>query len=90
MEVFLLILAVILLACIPHGRGKKSAPPRKTTYPYRPGIEFRLPDGRITTRGYAAVHPGEFLHWQFGPENVYGENIDRDDWENWRINYYGM
>ena len=21
---------------------------------------------------------------------VYGENIDRTDWENWRVNYYGM
>ena len=59
-------------------------------YPYRPGVEFRLPNGRITTNGYAASHPGEFAHWANGPENVYGENIDRSDWENWRVNYYGM
>ena len=59
------------------------------SYPYRPGIEYRLPDGRITTKGYAASHPSEFTHWCHGPENVYGECIDRNDWEDWRANYYG-
>ena len=59
------------------------------SYPYRPGIEFRLPNGRITTRGYAARHPAEFPHWRFGPNNVHGENIDLRDWEDWRLNYYG-
>lgn len=33
------------------------------------------------------VHSEKFAHWQFGPENVYGENIYRDDW---RIDFYGM
>ena len=59
------------------------------SYPYRPDVEFRLPDGRITTKGYAASHPSEFAHWRQGPENVYGEYIDRKDWEDWRANYYG-
>lgn len=66
----------------------KSTPPRR--YPYRPDVERRLSDGRITTDGYAAQHPAEFAHWGCGPENVMGENIDRTDWENWRINYWGM
>lgn len=58
-------------------------------YPYRPDVEVRLPNGRITTRGYAARNPEQFAHWAHGPENVYGEYIDRQDWEEWRSNYYG-
>lgn len=57
-------------------------------YPYRPDVEQRLPDGSITTHGYAAAHPTEFRHWEHGP-SVLGERIDRTDWENWRINYFG-
>lgn len=63
---------------------------KEISYPYRPDVEFRLPNGRITTNGYAARYPAQFVHWARGPENVYGENIDRHDWEEWRINYYGM
>ena len=88
-----LYLVISLCRSAAHGgraSGAKGAPPARQGYPYRPDVEFRLPDGRLTTRGYAAVHPGEFAHWQFGPDNVLGERIDRDDWENWRINYYGM
>lgn len=59
-------------------------------YPYRPDVESRLPDGSITTNGYAARHPQEFEHWMRGPCDVYGENIDPRDWEDWRVNYYGM
>ena len=84
-----------ILALLPVSlfrRGKPSSPRKAAPagYPYRPDVEVRLPDGRLTTRGYAAVHPGEFAHWQFGPENVCGENIDRTDRENWRVNYYGL
>ena len=68
--------------------GQKGGQPRKQ-YPYRPGIEFRQPNGRITTKGYAGRHPGEFRHWANGPNNVLGENIDLADWEDWRSNYYG-
>ncbi len=60
-----------------------------TSYPYKPGIEYRLPNNRITTNGYAGRHPTQFTHWRTGPNNVYGENIDLADWEDWRINYYG-
>lgn len=73
--------------------GKRTGPrpgqARPVRYPFRPGVEFRLPDGRITTRGYAARHPAEFAHWKLGPGPVYGEYIDRTDWENWYSNYYG-
>jgi hypothetical protein len=91
----LIILVLIIgLSVVFHGgkktKGSGAAGGGKNTYPYRRDVERRLPDGSITTRGYAAVHPGEFAHWQFGPENVFGETIDRTDWENWRINYYGM
>lgn len=65
-------------------------PPAPPCYPYRPDVERRLPDGRITTDGYAAQHPAEFAHWGCGPANVMGESIDRTDWENWRVNYWGM
>ncbi len=43
-----------------------------------------------TTDGYAAQHPVEFRHWGHARGYVlWGERIDRTDWENWRINYYG-
>ena len=64
-------------------------PPRRQAYPYRPDVEQRLPDGSITTHGYAAAHPTEFRHWEHGP-TVLGERIDRADWENWRLNYFGQ
>lgn len=90
-----LLIAILCVAQSKGGRQKKDRPATDNEsapkgYPYRPNVEYRLPNGRITTRGYAAVHPEQFVHWQYGPENVYGENIDRTDWENWRINYYGM
>lgn len=91
----LAMIALFLAALIRAGKAKpsetdrNSEAPAKTVYPYKPGIEFRLPNGQITTRGYAAAHPGEFAHWQAGPNHVLGENIDYGDWENWRINYYG-
>ena len=54
-------------------------------------METRLPNGCITTHGYAAHHPAEFQHWAYARGYVlWGERIDRVDWENWRINYYGM
>lgn len=63
--------------------------PLKKSYPYRPEVEKRLPNGKITTSGYAARHPHEFAHWRSGPYNVMGESIDPLDWEKWRENYYG-
>ena len=87
-----LVLAIYFFVKIEKGKREQSAtsgPPRTKKYPFRAGIEFRLPNGRITTRGYAARHPTEFLHWRNGPNNVYGENIDLMDWEDWRLNYYG-
>ena len=45
----------------------------------------------ITTHGYAAHHPAEFRHWAHARGYVlWGERIDRTDWENWRVNYYGL
>ena len=45
----------------------------------------------LTTDGYAARHPVEFRHWGHARGYVlWGERIDRTDWENWRINYYGQ
>ena len=90
-NLFLVLVGIILLAAFfiigeVQGQGEKHM---KKQYPYRPGIEFRLPNGRITTKGYAAKHPAEFPHWATGPNNVYGENIDWQDWEDWRINYFG-
>lgn len=44
----------------------------------------------LQTDGYAARHPVEFRHWGHARGYVlWGERIDRTDWENWRINYYG-
>lgn len=64
---------------------------RSSKYPYRLDVETRLPNGYITTHGYAAHHPAEFQHWAYARGYVlWGERIDRVDWENWRINYYGM
>ena len=90
LAIFLIVVNVVNVR--KSGGQKKNAgkPQEKRGYPYQPNVECRLPDGRITTHGYAAVHPELFAHWQFGPEGVYVENIDRDDWENWRITYYGM
>ena len=61
---------------------------RYSDYPYRPEVEYRLPNGKITTMGYAATRPELFSHWASGPDNVYGEAIDRQDWEDWQYNYY--
>ena len=36
---------------------------RSEKYPYRLDVERRLPNGSLTTDGYAARHPVEFLHW---------------------------
>lgn len=33
---------------------------RSSKYPYRLDVETRLPNGCITTHGYAAHHPAEF------------------------------
>lgn len=87
---FIILFIVILMIAGGIAGNKQSTTGSSKAYPYRPGVEFRLSDGRITTRGYAAAHPAEFPHWAYGPEGVYGENIDRTDWENWRVNYYGM
>lgn len=63
---------------------------RSEKYPYRLDVERRLPNGSLTTDGYAARHPVEFRHWGHARGYVlWGERIDRTDWENWRINYYG-
>lgn len=93
LEIAALVVIIWLLVKSFRRNSDNSAPTQssvKTTYPYRYDVEGRLPNGRITTQGYAARHPAEFAHWARGPENVYGENIDRHDWEEWRINYYGM
>ena len=64
---------------------------RSEKYPYRLDVETRLPNGCITTHGYAAHHPAEFRHWAHARGYVlWGEHIDRTDWENWRVNYYGL
>ena len=63
---------------------------RSSKYPYRLDVETRLPNGCITTHGYAAHHPAEFRHWAHARGYVlWGERIDRTDWENWSVNYYG-
>ena len=63
---------------------------RSEKYPYGLDVERRLPNGSLTTDGYAARHPVEFRHWEHARGYVlWGERIDRTDWENWRINYYG-
>lgn len=91
----LAIIAIFLIPLIRAGRSNsqeaKSTPeePGNTAYPYKPGIEFRLSNGQITTRGYAAIHPEQFSHWQYG-RCVMGEVIDPTDWENWYVNYFGM
>lgn len=73
-----------------NGTRKTEREPQTTVgYPYRPDVERRLSNGQITTNGYAAVHPAEFVHWA-GGRNVRGEVIDETDWENWRVNDYGM
>ena len=41
---------VLLLAVVVLG-FRRVKHDKDTNYPYRPGIEIRLPDGRITTRG---------------------------------------
>lgn len=60
------------------------------SYPYKLNIERRLSNGKITTNGYAAKHPVEFMHWRLGPNDVYGEDIDMTDWQDWYNNYYGL
>lgn len=73
----------------PTYSSSSGSEPLKKSYPYRPEVEKRLPNGKITTSGYAARHPHEFAHWRSGPYNVMGESIDPLDWEKWRENYYG-
>ena len=68
---------------------------RSSKYPYRLDVETRLPNGCITTHGYAAHHPAEFRHILESDYTdtgyvLWGERIDRTDWENWRVNYYGL
>ena len=71
--------------------GVGSMDMRSSKYPYRLDVETRLPNGCITTHGYAAHHPAEFRHWAHARGYVlWGERIDRTDWENWRVNYYGL
>lgn len=90
--IFLFLVGILVLFFHVSGKSEKTppTPPENPGYPYRPDVEERLSNGCITTNGYAAVHPAQFRHWEYGPENVLGENIDRTDWENWRVNYYGM
>ena len=53
---------------------------RSSKYPYRLDVETRLPNGCITTHGYAAHHPAEFRHWAHARGYVlWGERIDRVD-----------
>ncbi len=84
-NIWLLLLAValFLLACF---LGTVLARVRSAAaqggYPHRPDVERRLPDGSLTTDGYAAAHPDEFPHWANGPQ-VLEERIDRADWEAW-------
>lgn len=84
-----LILLIVRSFRAGSGGNTSGSVTKKKGYPYQPNVEFRLPNGRLTTRGYAASHPEKFSHWMYGPDNVYGENIDPTDWEDWRINYYG-
>ena len=50
---------------------------RSSKYPYRLDVETRLPNGCITTHGYAAHHPAEFRHWAHARGYVlWGERID--------------
>lgn len=97
MQTLLVSLAILALLLYFMFHKKKSntstatfSPVSQPHYPYRPDVERRLPDGCITTDGYAAQHPSEFAHWGCGPVGVLGENIDPTDWENWRVNYWGM
>ena len=84
------VLILLRLMMVVTKNQRTGGPPKiQPSYPHRPDVETRLPGGRITTHGYAARHPAQFQHWAKGPNNVYGENIDPADWENWRINYYG-
>ena len=77
----------MLLGRIFRASGGGSSP--RKAYPYQPDVEHRLPNGRITTQGYAARRPTKFHHWETGPGNVLVESIDPTDWENWRMNYFG-
>ncbi|MFQ7689208.1 MAG: hypothetical protein ACLRIO_04135 [Butyricicoccus sp.] len=47
-----------------------------------------MPNGSLTTDGYAARHPVEFRHWGHARYVLWGERIDYR-LENWRISYYG-
>ncbi|GAA6504448.1 hypothetical protein K350107B32_08410 [Agathobaculum butyriciproducens] len=54
---------------------------RSAKYPYRLDVERRLPNGSLTTDGYAARHPVEFRHWGHARGYVlWGEQIDCTDW----------
>ena len=49
---------------------------RSEKYPYRLDVERRLPNGSLTTDGYAARHPVEFRHWGHARGYVlWGERI---------------
>ena len=53
---------------------------RSEKYPYRLDVERRLPNGSLTTDGYAARHPVEFRHWGHARGYVlWGERIDRSE-----------
>jgi len=56
-------------------------------YPFRRSVEVRQKNGRLTTYGFAANHPSLFHHWASGSENVFGEKIDKEDWNAWKANY---
>lgn len=85
--VFSILLILLFMYYVRFLYSPKCRKSRAAKYPYRPDVEMRLPDGRLTTFGYAAAHPTEFRHWGKGPDNIYGESIDKTDWQEWKSNY---
>ena len=77
---------VLLLAVVVLG-FRRVKHDKDTNYPYRPGIEIRLPDGRITTRGYAGRHPRDSATGPRGRRTSGGEKYHLGDWEEWRRSY---
>lgn len=90
-SIIAIFLVPLIRACKSSSQEAANKPkgPGNIAYPYKSGIEFRLSNGQITTRGYASIHPEQFLHWQYG-RCVMGEVIDSTDWENWYVNYFGI
>lgn len=85
------VLILLRLAVVAAKNRRTGGPPKvRPSYPHRPEVEDRLPNGSITTHSYAAQHPDQFAHWAQGPDNVFGEKIDPTDWEAWRASYYGQ